>query len=673
MNLSDLTDDQLQALYAQKTDPNLKAIHSIESGGASNARADIVNPASGAQGSMQVMKGTARDPGFGVKPSDGTPVDNARTGTEYYQAMLQKYGDPVKAAVAYNWGPGRADAWIANGAKISDLPDETLNYVNQFLQKTKTAAKPDTGLPEGAIEINPQIVEEKPVDTPNYTIGGRIQQGILDVLTGAGRAMLTGINKVDRALTPGNPNTPTEAEKILAQTDQNTIARDAEFERKAQEAGAKPGSADWWRIAGQVIPSFLIPGGGATTTAGRILEGAGQGALQSGIMTKPGESYAKNMATGGAIGGAAAGVISGLGRVVRGATVRPEVQRLADAGVTPTPGQTLGGTVGRLEEKAESVPLLGDAIIDARRAAMAEGNRAVYAETIAPINGTVPREVGRDAIDNLSRQVDDAYDNLMPYLRFQRDAQFTNDITTIRAQAARRLTGENLRQFDTILDDNIGLNSRAGQAVGREAKDIESGLNKEIRDLSGGNVSPDDRRLRDALQTTLAAFRSALSRQNPAQAQELQNVNQAYANLRVLQTAAEKVNDPNAPIKPGQLQAAVRQQARRMSQSAFSRGTARGQELSDAMADVLTDRYPNSGTAGRLITGGLLTGGLGMVNPAAAGVGLGAAGLYSTDIGRRAMYAAIARRPELARELGIGMQYLSPNLGAALAGQYTKE
>lgn len=390
-------------------------------------------------------------------------------------------------------------------------------------------------------------------------------------------------------------------------------------------------------------------------------------------MTKPGESYGKNMAMGGAVGGAAAGVISGLGRVVRGATVRPEVQRLADAGVTPTPGQTLGGTVGRIEEKAESVPLLGDAIIDARRAAMAEGNRALYAETIAPINGTVPREVGRDAIDNLSRQVDDAYDNLMPHLRFQRDAQFADDLNSIRAEAARRLTGENLRQFDTIIDDNIGLNSRGGEAVGRAAKDIESGLNKEIRDLSGVNVSPDDRRLRDALQTTLASFRSALSRQNPAQAKELQNVNQAYSNLRILQKAAEKVNDPNAPIKPGQLQAAVRQQAKRMSQSSFARGTARGQELSDALAEVLTDRYPNSGTAGRLITGGLLTGGLGMVNPAAAGVGLGAAGLYSTDIGRRAMYAAIARRPELARELGIGMQYLSPNLGAALAGQYKKE
>src|SRR5690242_14160520 len=105
MNLDDLSLAQLQALKAQRSDPDVAAIHQIESGGAS-ATANPVNPASGASGSMQTMAATARDPGFGVKPSDGTPIDNTRTGVEYYQMLRDRYKDPVKAAVAYDWGPG---------------------------------------------------------------------------------------------------------------------------------------------------------------------------------------------------------------------------------------------------------------------------------------------------------------------------------------------------------------------------------------------------------------------------------------------------------------------------------------------------------------------------------------------------------------------------------------
>jgi Transglycosylase SLT domain len=668
MDINNLTDAQLDALIAQKEDPHVAAIHSIESGGAS-AAANPVNPASGARSSMQMMPASAGKPGFGVAPSNGTPVDDTRTGVQYYQTLRDRYKDPVKAAVAYDWGPGNADKWIADGADIHKLPPETLDYVIKFMEKQPkqqpAAAPAQTGLPPGATEINPQIVQEGPApDTPNYTIGGRIQQGILDILGGAGRAALTGLNK----LSPSKTVTDT-----LAQTDANTAAREAEFARKTQAAGGDPNATDWYRVGGQTLPSFLIPGG-ATSFGGRILEGAAQGALQSAALTKPGESYTDTMTRGGAVGGATSGLLGVAGRVIRGADVAPEVKALAARGVTPTPGQTLGGVVGRVEEKAEVVPGLGDAIISARRAATEDANRAMYQEVLAPIGGTAPREVGRDAVDAVSQQVDDAYNRLMPYLRFQRDAQFGQDLAGIRQQVARRLSPENQRQFTNILEDTVGINTRGGQAVGREAKDIESGLNKEIRDLSGGNMSPDDRRLRDALQTTLAAFRSGLARQNPAQAQELAAANTAYGNLRVLQTAAEKVNDPHMPIKPGQMQAAVRQQSKQVSQAGFARGNARMQETSDAMATVLSDRYPNSGTAGRLITGGLLTGGIGsMVSPVAAGVGLGAAGLYATQAGRRAMYAAIARRPELARQLGAGMQALGPNVGAALAGQYKQE
>jgi hypothetical protein len=86
----------------------------------------------GALGEMQVMPKTIKDPGFGVIPAkDASPDEIARVGVDYLQAMTQKYGDTEKALIAYNWGPGSTDKWIASGADPKKLPDETRTYVQR--------------------------------------------------------------------------------------------------------------------------------------------------------------------------------------------------------------------------------------------------------------------------------------------------------------------------------------------------------------------------------------------------------------------------------------------------------------------------------------------------------------------------------------------------------------
>jgi len=86
----------------------------------------------GALGEMQVMPKTIKDPGFGVIPAkDASPDEIARVGVDYLQAMKQKYGDTEKALIAYNWGPGSTDKWIASGADPKKLPAETRTYVER--------------------------------------------------------------------------------------------------------------------------------------------------------------------------------------------------------------------------------------------------------------------------------------------------------------------------------------------------------------------------------------------------------------------------------------------------------------------------------------------------------------------------------------------------------------
>ena len=81
---------------------------------------------------MQVMPATQVRPGLGVTPSNGTPQDTAREGRDYLAALTQKYGNPMYAAMAYNWGMGNMDKWLKSGADLSKVPDETLKYAYNY-------------------------------------------------------------------------------------------------------------------------------------------------------------------------------------------------------------------------------------------------------------------------------------------------------------------------------------------------------------------------------------------------------------------------------------------------------------------------------------------------------------------------------------------------------------
>ena len=81
---------------------------------------------------MQVMPATARDPGFGIRPSNGTPADDVRVGRDYRRAMQGRYGgDTAKMWGAYNWGPGNLDNAMSRYGDDwqRHAPQETQNYI----------------------------------------------------------------------------------------------------------------------------------------------------------------------------------------------------------------------------------------------------------------------------------------------------------------------------------------------------------------------------------------------------------------------------------------------------------------------------------------------------------------------------------------------------------------
>jgi soluble lytic murein transglycosylase-like protein len=115
---------------AHGVDENLvKHVMHKETGGLKD-RANAVSPA-GAIGVMQLMPATAR--GLGVRdPYD--PEQNIEGGVKYLAQLQRKYQDPKLAAIAYNWGPGNTDKWLASGADISRLPRETRGYIQNLAE-----------------------------------------------------------------------------------------------------------------------------------------------------------------------------------------------------------------------------------------------------------------------------------------------------------------------------------------------------------------------------------------------------------------------------------------------------------------------------------------------------------------------------------------------------------
>ena len=73
------------------------------------------------------------------------PEINRKLGRQYLGTMMDKYGNNVEdALVAYNWGPGNADKWIAGGRKWDDLPKETQGYVSKIMSAAGNPAQSST-------------------------------------------------------------------------------------------------------------------------------------------------------------------------------------------------------------------------------------------------------------------------------------------------------------------------------------------------------------------------------------------------------------------------------------------------------------------------------------------------------------------------------------------------
>jgi hypothetical protein len=454
---------------------------------------------------------------------------------------------------------------------------------------------------------------------------------------------------------------------------------EADYQKNYRPEGTE-NIPDVGRIGGNMIGAgpvaAAVPGVAAASLPIRMLAGAvgggAAGALTPTEVPPEGDFWQEKekQAALGAAGGTIVPVITGgIARMIAPRTA-PAVTTLMNSGVTPTPGQILGGVSNRIEEAAQSIPFVGDAIKAARARAVEDLNRAAINRALAPIGESLNPDtpLGRQAISEMHDKITANYDQLVPQLNVRVDQPFVQGLSGPVTQARARLSDPAQQQFDRILKNDIfnKFDPQGGMA-GEDFKVADSELKRQIRSYSNSSVAS-DRDVGRALSEVHSQMSDLLKRSNPARAPELDAADEAYANAVRVEGAAAKPGGDQGVFTPAQLLQSIRQTDPTLRKGAFARGEALMQDLGDTAKSVLGNKVPDSGTPLRAMVAGPtgLAGlaGLYAVNPmAAGGAAAGAGGLMSaySRPGVNTLATLLARRPAGAPAVAAMMR--NPALG----------
>lgn len=454
-----------------------------------------------------------------------------------------------------------------------------------------------------------------------------------------------------------------------------------EAEYQAKRIAAGESGFDGYRTLGSVFsPANLtiaakLPA--AASMLGMVGIGAAGGAASSALnpVTEDGDYWkqkAAQTAFGAAAGGAVPFVAKAVSRVISpNSSVNPQLQLLKDEGVNPTIGQTLGGWANRAEEKAQSIPIIGDAIAAARNSSTADLNRAAFNRALGPVGEKLPLNVkiGNDAVEYTRKVLSDKYDALLPKLTTQADQPFVTELSNLKNMVQQSaLDPKYVAGFERTLQQRVfdkfqGQNSISGESL----KDVQSFLTNEIKRY-GQSQDPDARLIGDAFKEVGSQLNKLIQRSNPQYADELKAINAGYANFKTVQRAAGYLGAEDGVFSAANLQGAVKAADRSKDKARFAEGNALMQDLSSAGKNLLSNKVPNSGTADRLILGsGAL--GAGFVNPAIPAGLLGGAAMYSSPM-QSLLRGLVSARPQGTQAIADSFEQASPFLipGGAQVG-----
>ncbi|RYH67707.1 MAG: hypothetical protein EON54_03830 [Alcaligenaceae bacterium] len=279
--------------------------------------------------------------------------------------------------------------------------------------------------------------------------------------------------------------------------------------------------------------------------------------------------------------------------------VSQEARTLIERGVTPTPGQLfgdgLGGSMVRgVEDKLTSIPIAGDIINYARGRSIHDYGRAEVTQALDPI-GAKASGKGADMIQRAQKTVSDVYDDVLPRLTIQQQTA-TDALDAGRRAAASGgyLDPRQSAELDHFLAMRVRDRVKQGPITGRVAKDIDTEMGFQARKYSQ-SLDPKDHALGEAFYDLQAHWREGMVKNATGNdAQALAAANASYRQLLPIVKASDRAYAQNGRFTPNQLIQAGKS------------ANVGSSDLTRAGSQVLPQRVPDSGSAGRLLMGNLL-------------------------------------------------------------------
>lgn len=459
-----------------------------------------------------------------------------------------------------------------------------------------------------------------------------------------------------------------EAERV----NQLVKQEEAAYQAKRQQAGET--GTDWGRIAGNVVNPANIAAGlrgaqaaQALGATGRAIPAAVAGASQAALSPVTSGDYATEKATqigfGAGLGVLGEAAAQGAAKLANPLVSKAE-QTMRELGITPTPGQTLGGGFKKAEDFAQNLPLVGEQVRNARERVLFDFNKGIINKTLDKIDDKLPASVvGRDAINYAAEQISNKYDEVLSKMSFNLDFKTTSGI--LDSLNKSNLTSASQREEAKNVLNNIVLDKFQNVTIpGTTYKQIESDLRKEASKYLNSTTAS-DRNIGEAINNVLNTLKTELKAQNPKWTSQLRRIDSAYGDLSVMSKAAANTGAENGVFTPKQYQLAVKQLDLSRNKRNFARGLARGQDVAESGMDVIGETSKST-LEGRLALSA--AGGAALLsNPAIAVPALAVTSAAYSTPGLKITDALLRQRPELARILGRSIQESTVPTGGLFA------
>lgn len=541
---------------------------------------------------------------------------------------------------------GWQDDPVAGGWQADPLADEPSAFAGA---KASTIADPKIGQPE-ELTWAEKLAQRFLPDALGDVAGGNMRgSGVGRVMMGAAdpgvAAVQMGANLASKAA-EGSPWAQAFGiDKWGEKVNRGIQGTEGQYQAARKEAGSE--GFDPLRAVGSAVITAPLGAAGVGLVRGAAIGGASS-ALDP-ITDGGGEFWtdkAQQVGTGAALGGALSPILGALARVVSPkASQNADLDLLRKEGVKPTIGQALGGFWNKAEEKATSIPIMGDMIAKARRGSVEDFNNATLNKALEPIGERVEgfdREAIKEAGDKLSRAYQDAVAGVN-HVNFT-TPNFALKLSELE-QLATGLKPDLQPMFTKIIDNVIGTKmSQNGSILGADLKAVDSTLGKLAANYRNA-PDPFTRELGDAVLQLKTIFMDEVRTAAPAVAAKLKDADRGWAWLVRAENAGKRAVNNEGVFTPGQYNFGIRSADKSARGRKSTRGEDIASDLGDAAQSVLGNKYPDSGTAGRLMN--VLTAGSAMVHPGPMLAAVGGAAMYTKPV-QNALVRLLADRPEYA-------------------------